>query len=99
VPYDLHTHSVVSDGTTSPAAVVAAAAEAGLTGVALTDHDSGDGLAAAAAEAERHGIGFVPGVEVSTSLHGRSVHLLAYGDVTADPHLAHVLAGTVTSRR
>ncbi|WP_336923996.1 PHP domain-containing protein [Aquipuribacter sp. SD81] len=99
MPYDLHTHSTASDGTTSPAAVVAAAARAGLTGLALTDHDTGAGLAEAVAEARRLGVVLVPGVEVSTSHQGRSVHLLAYGDVAGDPHLAAVLAGTVASRR
>ncbi|MFC5380646.1 PHP domain-containing protein [Aquipuribacter nitratireducens] len=99
MPYDLHTHSAVSDGTTSPAEVVAAAAAAGVTGLALTDHDTGAGLAEAAAAAKVHGVDLVPGIEVSTSHRGRSVHLLAYGDVAGDPHLAGVLAGTVDSRR
>jgi len=98
VPYDLHTHSTASDGTTTPAQVVWAAAEAGLTGLALTDHDTGVGLGEAAAAAREVGIDLVPGVEISTSVRGRSVHLLGYGDITATPALAGVLAGTVESR-
>jgi predicted metal-dependent phosphoesterase TrpH len=98
VPYDLHTHSTASDGTTSPGEVVRAAAAAGLTGLALTDHDTGAGLAEAAAAAGRAGIDLLPGVEISTSLRGRSVHLLGYGDITATGALAGVLAGTVASR-
>jgi len=98
VPYDLHTHSTASDGTTTPAQVVRAAAEAGLTGLALTDHDTGVGLGEAAAAAREVGIDLVPGVEISTSVRGRSVHLLGYGDITATPALAGVLAGTVASR-
>lgn len=99
MPYDLHTHSLASDGTTSPAEVVRAAAAAGLRGIALTDHDTGAGLAEAREEAERVGLELLPGVEISTSVRGRSVHLLAYGDVTTDPRMADVLAGTVTSRQ
>ena len=98
MPYDLHTHSLLSDGTTTPTQVVRAAAEAGLTGLALTDHDTGGGLDEAAAAAREVGVDLVPGVEISTSLRGRSVHLLGYGDITAAPALAAVLAGTVGSR-
>lgn len=98
MPYDLHTHSLVSDGTTTPAQVVRSAAEAGLTGLALTDHDTGGGLDEAVAAAREVGVDLVPGVEISTSVRGRSVHLLGYGDITATPALAAVLAGTVGSR-
>ncbi|MGJ7441919.1 PHP domain-containing protein [Aquipuribacter sp. MA13-6] len=98
MPYDLHTHSTASDGTTSPGDVVRAAAAAGLPGLALTDHDTGAGLAEAAAVALELGVDLVPGVEISTALDGRSVHLLGYGDVTTAPELAEVLQGTVSSR-
>ncbi len=98
MPYDLHTHSTASDGTTSPREVVLAAAETGLSGVALTDHDTGAGLLEAAAAAREAGIVLVPGVEISTSVRGRSVHLLGYGDITSTAALAEVLAGTVRSR-
>lgn len=98
MPYDLHTHSTASDGTTSPGEVVRAAAAAGLTGLALTDHDTGAGLVEAAAATERAGIDLVLGVEISTSLRGRSVHLLGYGDITRTGPLAGVLARTVDSR-
>ncbi len=98
MPYDLHTHSTASDGTTSPAQVVRAAAAAGLTGLALTDHDTGAGLVEAAATAQEAGVDLLPGVEISTSLHGRSVHLLGYGPITGTTALAAVLAATVDSR-
>jgi 3',5'-nucleoside bisphosphate phosphatase len=79
---DLHTHSTVSDGTLTPAEVVQAAADAALDVVALTDHDSFGGLSAAAAAADRHGLEFVPGVELSCRWYGVepaiSLHLLAY---------------------
>lgn len=98
MPYDLHTHSTASDGTTSPGDVVRAAAAAGLAGLALTDHDTGAGLAEAAAVAEQVGVVLLPGVEISTSVRGRSVHLLGYGDITGPEGLGAVLGGTVDSR-
>ena len=85
---DLHTHSAVSDGTDSPTELVHAAARAGLTVVALTDHDTGDGLAEAATAADTVGIELLDGVELSTRLHGHSVHLLGYGVDFTHPPLA-----------
>lgn len=82
---DLHLHSTASDGTVAPAAVVEEADEAGLAGLALTDHDTVDGLAEAAGEAERRGLRFLPAAEISANEPGRSVHVLAYGfDTGAD---------------
>ncbi|SNR89515.1 hypothetical protein SAMN04488107_0496 [Geodermatophilus saharensis] len=79
---DLHTHSAVSDGTDTPAALVATAAAAGLDVVALTDHDTTAGWAAAAA-ARPPGLTVVPGLELSCRWFPAdrppvSVHLLAY---------------------
>lgn len=62
---DLHTHSTCSDGSFSPAGLMRHAKEAGLSAVALTDHDCVDGLDDAEKEAARIGIEFVPGVELS----------------------------------
>lgn len=98
MPFDLHTHSTASDGTTSPAEVVRAAAAAGLEGIALTDHDTGSGHAEAAGEGLRVGIEVFAGVEISTTTDGRSVHLLGFGDIAADEAFARVLASTVDSR-
>lgn len=75
---DLHTHSSASDGTESPAEVMAAAARAGLDVVALTDHDTTSGWDEAAAAAVEVGVALVRGTEVSARLHGVSIHLLAY---------------------
>ncbi|MFD1720217.1 PHP domain-containing protein [Amnibacterium endophyticum] len=76
--FDLHTHSTVSDGTEAPADVVRQAAAAGLPGLALTDHDSTAGWADATAAAREAGIALLPGIELSTRLGWRSVHLLGY---------------------
>lgn len=86
---DLHTHSRVSDGTDSPAGVVAAAARAGLDVVALTDHDTTRGWAEAEAAAVRHHVALVRGAELSCRAEGTSVHLLAY---LHDPDDAALLA-------
>lgn len=85
---DLHTHSSRSDGTDAPADVVAQAAAAGLTTLALTDHDTTGGWDEAADAARQHGISLVRGAELSTRHRGRSVHLLAYLFDPADATLA-----------
>lgn len=77
--YDLHTHSNVSDGTTSPAEIAAEAKEVGLSGFALTDHDTTDGWEEARQAAAHHGLEFLPGIELTTSYGPKSVHLLVYG--------------------
>jgi predicted metal-dependent phosphoesterase TrpH len=76
---DLHTHSSVSDGTDTPEELVIAASAAGLDVVALSDHDTFDGLAEAGELGEQLGVQVVRGIEVSAQHHGRSVHLLGYG--------------------
>jgi predicted metal-dependent phosphoesterase TrpH len=74
---DLHTHSSASDGTEPPRDLVLAAAAAGLDVVALTDHDTTAGWADAAA-AVPAGLTLVRGTEISCSVDGVSLHLLAY---------------------
>lgn len=81
---DLHVHTTASDGTLTPAEAVRAAITAGLTAVAITDHDTTAGLAPAAeaARAAEQPIRVVPGVEVNTDavIDGRTreVHVLGY---------------------
>ncbi len=70
---DLHAHSTASDGTTPPGVLPRLAAEAGLTVLALTDHDTFAGLAAATAVSD---LEIVPGVEISCRLDDAEVHLL-----------------------
>lgn len=77
--YDLHTHSAISDGTTSPSDIASEAARVGLEGFALTDHDTVDGWDEARAAASELGIDFVPGIEVTTRFGGGSRHVLGYG--------------------
>ena len=98
VAIDLHTHSAASDGTEAPAVVVRRAAEAGLTTVALTDHDTTLGWAEASDAARLLGIRLVPGIEVSCSRRGKSIHLLAYLPDPDHPELAAELARARVSR-
>ncbi len=74
---DLHTHSTASDGLLPPERVVEAAAKCGLSAIALTDHDTIDGVVAAREAAERLGIRVIAAVELSAFLDDHEVHLLA----------------------
>lgn len=76
MPIDLHTHSTHSDGTLAPAELIREAKEAGLTVVALTDHNTVSGIPPFMAEAEKQGVTAVAGVELSTVLEGMELHLL-----------------------
>lgn len=95
---DLHTHSLVSDGTEPPAEVMRASQAAGLDVVALTDHDSMAGLEEAAETAAAIGLNFVPGIEVSCTHHGISIHLLAYWPDPSHPDIVTMLEKTRAAR-
>ena len=84
---DLHTHSTASDGTFAPGALVARAAAAGVDILALTDHDTTAGIAAAAATAQAVGVTLVAGVEVSVTWGRRTVHVVGLGVDSAAPVL------------
>src|SRR6266508_2484800 len=73
---DLHLHSTVSDGRWAPGDVVRLAYSCGVTTMALTDHDSTDGLPDAIAAGSALGLRVVPGIELSTDLPGASIHIL-----------------------
>jgi 3',5'-nucleoside bisphosphate phosphatase len=75
---DLHTHTTFSDGSFAPARVVREAADMGLTAVAITDHDTVDGLPEALAAGERFGIEVVPGVEINLEHERVTMDLLGY---------------------
>jgi predicted metal-dependent phosphoesterase TrpH len=75
---DLHTHSTASDGTMAPKDLVRLASERGLKAIALTDHDTIDGLAEAVVAGQRWGIEVIPGVEISARHPGGSMHILGY---------------------
>jgi len=74
---DLHLHTTASDGAYAPAAVVALARARGLRTIAITDHDSVEGVAEALAAAG-HGLEVIPGVEINTDIPHAEVHILGY---------------------
>jgi len=98
VSYDLHTHSTASDGAYAPAELVRQAHGAGVTHLALTDHDSTDGLIAAQAEATECGLSLIPAVEISTSWHGKSVHIVGLAIDPDKPELQQGLARLQSQR-
>jgi len=80
---DLHTHSTASDGTLAPEGVIEAAHRCGLTALALTDHDTIDGVPAARVAGERLGVRVIAGVELSAFHEDNEIHLLAL-------HVTHI---------
>src|SRR5260370_5405644 len=73
---DLHAHTTASDGDHSPTALVEHAAEIGLTAIAITDHDTTDGVAEALETGARLGIEGIPGVELSAEPKSGQCHIL-----------------------
>ena len=90
---DLHTHSTASDGKYSPKDVVRKAYDRGVKYLALTDHDTLSGIEEAKSEAEKLDMHFIPGVELSTTYKGETIHILGYfkGDDYKNPDLNHFL--------
>jgi 3',5'-nucleoside bisphosphate phosphatase len=77
---DLHAHTLASDGSDTPLELVREAAAAGIRVLAVTDHDSVEGLRPALDAAEQAGVEVLPGCEITGDVDGRVVHLLAYGE-------------------
>ena len=88
---DLHVHSTFSDGTCTPEELVELGAAAGLAGMALTDHDTTEGVPRFLAAAEARGLRVLPGVELSVDVPGTPVHILAYGCDPANAPLRDAL--------
>jgi predicted metal-dependent phosphoesterase TrpH len=96
---DLHTHSTASDGALPPSELVARAHAAGVGMLALTDHDTTAGIAEAGSAAAELGIELIPGVEISVTWGGRTVHIIGLGVDPDSPSLCQGLAGLRTYRR
>ncbi|MBW7456771.1 PHP domain-containing protein, partial [Paenibacillus sepulcri] len=75
---DLHSHTTASDGLQQPRENVRMAKEAGLAAIAITDHDTVDGIAEAIEAGKELGVIVVPGVEISTAANGSDIHILGY---------------------
>lgn len=97
-PIDLHTHSTVSDGTLTPGDLIREAARVGLRTLALTDHDTIDGVAMARATGQELGIDVVPGVELGTSVERREHHILGYFVDIDDPAFQAALVDLAARR-
>jgi hypothetical protein len=95
---DLHLHTTASDGLCSPRELVERAAAAGVTTLAVTDHDTTAAVAEVEAHAAAAGIRFVPGIEITAIDDGADVHVLGYFLDTASPRLAAFLAAQRMSR-
>lgn len=74
--YDLHSHSIASDGTLTPTELVRHAVEAGVSHLALTDHDTLAGLDEASQAAADRAITLIPGIELSALWRGRTIHVV-----------------------
>lgn len=96
--FDAHAHSIVSDGTQSPAALIETAAAAGLDFIALTDHDTDAGIAEARRAGENSGVEVIAGIEMSSTYGGISAHILAYLPDSKNPELEQVLTRIRHSR-
>lgn len=85
VEVDLHLHTLASDGTLSPTELVDLCAERGLKTIAVSDHDSTEGLAEAYAAARKHHeLEIIPAIELSTDVPGSEIHVLGYFIDTGD---------------
>lgn len=82
---DLHVHSTASDGTLTPAQVIALAARQNLSALALTDHDTTAGIREAQTAAEQAGIELIPGIELSCVYQKKEIHILGLFISPEDP--------------
>ena len=97
---DLHSHTNASDGTASPAQLIAHAVELKLEALAITDHDTFEGYDIALPLAQAKGLDLICGIEVSTRFRGKSVHLLGYFlNGGPEEHFREWLIGLQQSRR
>ncbi len=94
---DLHTHSLKSDGSMTPAEVVREAKKAGLAAIALSDHDTVDGLPEAIAEGEKIGVEVIPAIEFSVQSKTET-HILGYFIDYTNPKLIQMLKEVVDLR-
>lgn len=96
---DLHAHSCASDGELDPAALLRHAAESGVRVLALTDHDTVDGLVAARQAAQETGVALVAGVELSVTWERKTLHIVGLGIDPDTPALNEGLALLQQRRR
>ncbi|MCK4840782.1 MAG: PHP domain-containing protein [Methylococcales bacterium] len=88
--YDLHCHSTASDGTLSPTELIQRAHEKGVTSLALTDHDTTNGLAEATLAAQKNDIRLIPSIEISTTWENKCFHIVG---LNIDPEYPALKSG------
>jgi 3',5'-nucleoside bisphosphate phosphatase len=99
VKADLHLHTTASDGRLQPEEIVSLAISVGLDVIAVTDHDTVDGITRALAAAQSNSLTVIPGVEISTDVAKGEVHILGYFIDYTDKELAATLQKLRDSRR
>lgn len=99
MPIELHCHSTQSDGDCTPTELVARAEALGLTSLAITDHDSVDGIEEAMEAARPLSLRLIPGVELSCHFESKEVHLLGYFFEYRDPDFRELLSQMREERR
>jgi 3',5'-nucleoside bisphosphate phosphatase len=95
---DLHSHSTASDGSLTPSELVYAAQKAGLSAIALTDHDTVGGLSEFIETAHHLDITAIPGIELAASWYHTSIHILGYGIDHTSPSLSAFVSGLIDRR-
>lgn len=95
---DLHLHTTASDGVDSPETLVTRCVAAGLTTIAVTDHDTVDAVAAVEEAASRSGLAAVPGIEITAVWQEKDVHVLGYFFDHRHPALVGFLASQLEDR-
>ncbi|MDR7001031.1 PHP domain-containing protein [Neobacillus niacini] len=96
--FDLHLHTTASDGIYSPRELVKKASQAGLITIAITDHDTLDGVEEAINAGREFGIDVISSVEITTKYKGKTVDILGYG-IKMDAELRNVLTRMVEERK
>jgi predicted metal-dependent phosphoesterase TrpH len=95
---DLHIHTYFSDGTSSPQEVLQQASSCGLSAIAITDHDTIEGILPTQHIADTYNIEVISGIEFSTEINGRDVHLLGYLFDPEHPYLTEKLVAIQNMR-
>ncbi|SHI36710.1 PHP domain-containing protein [Parasporobacterium paucivorans] len=88
---DLHVHTAASDGTKTPEETVRYAMDKGLSAIAITDHDTVQGLPGALKEAEKFNFNLIPGIELTADYEGEEIHILGYNIDHTDRNLLESL--------
>lgn len=95
---DLHTHTNISDGSETPESTVEIARDAGLSAIAITDHDTAAGVKRAQTAGKDNGVEVIGGIELGCGWYGREIHMLGYGIDPDNAGLKGVLDGIVSDR-